>query len=157
MNFTLESEITAKVIFLGYLCWISFQDYESMQVVRYSHLTGLLAVLLEIIINRDQILYSFCSYVVAGMVMALFQAVSHRCHFYGLADTITIYLCSIFFLVKHGPDDCLLFYYLLQAIAGVLLIPSQVFKGNVKKLRLKRPVPYIPYISVAFILTNIVL
>lgn len=157
MNFTLELETMAKVIFGGYLGWISYQDYRSMQVVRYSHLAGLLAVLLETLRNRSQIVSFFQDYAVAASIIALLQAVAQRGHFYGLADIITIYLCCIFFLVQQGPDDWMLFFCLLQAISGVLLISLQILKGNVKMLHLKRPVPYIPYISVAFILTNIVL
>jgi len=46
---------------------------------------------------------------------------------------------------------------MVHAVSGMLLLAVQIVKRNVKRGKLLRPVPYIPYICFAFILTNVVL
>ena len=76
---------------------------------------------------------------------------------YGFADVIVLFLSGVFLLLEKGTEKYLLAYFMVQALSGSLLLMVQLAKGNVKGMNLKRPIPYIPYISFAFILTNMVL
>ena len=151
----------ANVIFSIYLIWVSLQDYREMQVVRYSHGLGIAAILLEIlriVFWRDgSETYIVREYMSAGFVLLLLQVVACLFKLYGIADMIVLFLCGIFLLLRKGIEYYLMAYFMAQAISGILLLMFQFIKGNVKGTNLRNPVPYIPYISIAFFLTNMVL
>lgn len=157
MNFAQELEIMANLIFVTYLAWVSWQDNKEMQVVRYSHLLGLFAVLWEVILQKARIVNSLNEYFIAVLVLLVLQSISYYFKLYGFADVIVFFLCDTFLLFEKGTKKYLVTYFLVQAVSGNLLLLVQLVKGNVKGLNLKRPAPYIPYICFAFILTNMVL
>lgn len=160
MNFEQGLEIMASIVFYMYLIWVSRQDLKEMQVVRYSHILGVAAIFLQIVpkaLQSDSRIYEAREYWVAVMVLLFLQMGACFLRMYGLADVFVCFLCDIFFLLEYGLEYYLPAHFLMQAIAGGLLLMVQLVKGNVKGTRLKRPVPYIPYLSVAFILTNMVL
>ena len=97
------------------------------------------------------------TFLMGVFVLVLLQMAACRFKWYGFADVIVFFLCGMFLLLKKGEEKYLLAYFLMQAIAGSFLWGVQLLKKNVKGLNLCSPVPYIPYISVAFILTNMVL
>ena len=72
MNYVQGFEIMARRIFGVYLLWVSCQDVQEMQVVRYSHLLGVLAFLLQavvkIILPNARELHSMVEYLSAGLV-----------------------------------------------------------------------------------------
>ncbi|MBR2036398.1 MAG: hypothetical protein IKJ39_09035 [Lachnospiraceae bacterium] len=151
----------ASLIFDGYLVWVSWQDVQEMQVVRYSHLLGVLAFLLQVVIKmmtpNERELHSMVEYLSAGLVLLVLQILAHFLNLYGLGDVIVFFLCGLYMLLEKGVEHYLLAYFMVQALSGSLLLVVQFLKGNIKGMRLKAPIPYIPYISVAFILTNMVL
>lgn len=147
----------ASFIFVVYLIWISWQDYKEMQVVRYSHLVGALAIVLQASLNGRKIAGDLGEYFLAFLVLLFLQLIACWLKIYGFADVIVFFLSGIFLLLEKGTKNHLLAYFLMQAISGGLLLVVQMVQGNVKGSKLKQPVPYIPYICVAFILTNMVL
>ena len=157
MNFAQGLEIMANLIFVTYLAWVSWQDNKELQVVRYSHLLGVFAVPLQVILQKTRIVNSLNEYFIAILVLLVLQGIAYRFKLYGFADVIVFFLCGTFLLLEKGTEKYLLAYFLVQAVSGSLLLLVQLAKGNVKGLNLKRPAPYIPYICFAFILTNMVL
>ncbi len=161
MNFVQGFEITASIVFGIYLIWVSWQDFKEMQVVRYSHLLGVAAIFLQtiqlILLEKGCTNYEAKEYLAAAVILLLFQVVAYWFKLYGPADVFVCYLCGVFFILDKGVEHCLIAYFALQAIAGCMLLIIQFMKGNVKGVCLRKPVPYIPYISVAFFLTNMVL
>lgn len=149
--------IMGKLLFHLYLLWAVWQDCREMQVVRYSHILGALAVFLQIFRRSAYICMNVPKYILYVSAMLLVQAVQYKCKCYGLADAIVFFLCGSFFLSTKDRGDAFLLYFVLQALSGILFILHQCLKRNVKGLCLKHSVPYIPYICVAFILTNGVL
>lgn len=156
MSFARESEIMAEFIFGAYLIWVSVQDYREMCVIRYSHLLGLAAVMLQSVCclraEPDRVYLN----VFLSIILLVLQLGAYRFRLYGTADIFVFFLCGIFLLNRFGADF-LTAYFLIQALSGGMLMGMQFMKRNVKGLHLRRPVAYIPYISVAFILTNMVL
>lgn len=157
MSFVQGLEIMASLVFCIYLIWISWQDYIEMKVVRYSHLLGIAAIFLLVILEKRKVCFSVKEFIFAGFVLLFLQIIAYYFKLYGFADVIVLFLCGLFFLVRKGTEQYLLAYFIVQAISGTLLFGVQIFKKNVHGLKLQHPVPYIPYISVAFILTNMVL
>lgn len=151
----------ASLIFLLYLIWVSWQDVQEMQVVRYSHLLGALAIVLQVILSllSDNGSELDCAkeYLSAGSLLLVIQILAYYFKLYGLADVLVFFLCGLYMLLEKGVERYLMAYFMVQAISGSLLLVVQLLKGNVKGMHLRCSVPYIPYISVAFILTNMVL
>lgn len=161
MNFVQEFEITASIVFYIYLIWVSWQDFKEMQVVRYSHFLGMTALFLQIIqlilLEKGCVNNEAKEYLVAVLMLLLLQVVACWFKIYGIADAFVCCLCSVFFVLDKGIEHCITAYFMMQAIAGCMLLIVQFIKGNIKGVSLRQPVPYIPYISVAFFLTNMVL
>lgn len=146
----------ASISFTGYLIWVSWQDYREMMVVRYSHCLGLVAVIILTVLNRQAIKAQPMAYL-AGLIMVLLvQIVAYKCRLYGMADILVFFMCGLYFLVTKGPELYLIAYIMVPAVSGVLLLIVQILKKNVRGVHLHRPVAYIPYICVAFVLTNVV-
>ena len=156
MSYVQGFAIMADVTFVIYLLWVSKQDYREMQVVRYSHCLGVAAIVMLVILNRKNIMEYPMEYVLGVIFVLLIQIIAHKCHLYAMADIIVFFVCGVYFLVRKGPESYFTAYMLHQALAGCLLLVIQIVKRNVKGVRLCRPVAYIPYISFAFILTNVV-
>lgn len=164
MNCVPGSEAMADNLFCMYLIWVSCQDAKERLVVRYSHLPGILAVLWKSAVVPSgnpawtEILFT-------GLILLLLQYISCRVHLYGVADGIVFWVCSMFCTVEHlgtkpagdmflqGLTAC----FMIQAVAGILLLLVQLGGRNVRGRSLKVPVAYIPYISCAFFLTKGVL
>lgn len=148
-----------KLIFMGYLLWSSMQDKKEMQVVRYTHLLGAFAV----ICSGVQYLRSRATageIVVMGLAavcLMFMQLLAWKCRMYGLADVIVFCLIGLFFMFEKGIAEGIMGYLYVYAVSGAMLGVVQWGKGNLKGVRLRQPIPYIPYISVAFFLTNMVL
>lgn len=157
MSFAQGLEIMASLIFATYLIWVSWQDIKERQVVRYSHLLGLFAIFLKGILHNERHSYSAKEYIAAVLVLLVLQIIASSLKLYGFADVLVFFLCGVFSLFHKGVENYLPAYFVLQVISGSLLLVVQLAKRNVKGLNLKHPIPYIPYISVAFILTNMVL
>lgn len=138
-----------KLLFLLYLIWISYQDFREMQVVRYSHLLGLAAIVWAIVIHGDSGVFSW-----ELLMVYLLQIIGFALKWYGLADAIVMCICATFYCAIVGSTRCFLFCFAMQAMAGILLILVQILKNNINGLKLKKPIPYIPYISIAFFLTK---
>lgn len=156
MSYEPGFEITADVIFAIYLLWVSKQDYCEMQVVRYSHGAGLAAVVILVVMNRKKIMDYPVECIVGLVFVLLMQMIAYKCRLYGMADILVFGVCGLYFLVRKGPELYFTAYMLHQALSGCLLLAIQIVKSNVKGVRLCRPVAYIPYISFAFVLTNVV-
>ena len=81
MNYVQGFEIMASLIFGVYLLWVSCQDVQEMQVVRYSHLLGVLAFLLQavvkIILPNARELHSMVEYLSAGLVLMVLQIMAY--------------------------------------------------------------------------------
>ncbi len=157
MNLEHVLEITASMIFYAYLLWASWQDIREMQVIRYTHLLGATAVGIQLLADREQICSHGIVYLSAGILLILVSMAAYRFSLYGMADNILLLVCGLFFINSMGVWIGLEAYLYLQAVSGVLLLIVQMVKHNVKGMKLKHSVPYIPYISVAFVLTNVVL
>ena len=147
----------ADIGFIVYLLWVSRQDMKEMQVVRYSHIIGMLAVVLQVFSHGPWCIGSICAYFLAFLILLFLQFAAWLFKLYGFADVIVLFLSGVFLLLEKGTEKYLLAYFMVQALSGSLLLMVQLAKGNVKGMDLKRPIPYIPYISFAFILTNMVL
>lgn len=148
-----------KLIFMGYLLWSSVQDRKEMQVVRYTHLLGIFAVVcsgwsyLRSMATTEEL-------VVMGLAAACLiftQLLAWKCRMYGMADVIVFCLTGLLLLFEKGITEGIMGYLYVHAVSGGMLGVVQWGKGNLKGVRLKQPIPYIPYISVAFFLTNMVL
>ena len=157
MNCVPEFEIITDGVFWAYLLWVAWQDYRTMQVVRYSHAAGLVAVLAMAIANGQHIWANGGIYVAAVLLLAAVQFWMYRVKAYGLADAIVFFMCGVYWLVQRGAADCLVGYMLLMALSVVLLWGAAYLKGNVLGATLKHPMPYIPSICCAFFLTKGVL
>lgn len=157
MNYVPELEIIADGIFTVYLLWASWQDKKGMQVVRYSHILGLSAIVLKICLQKHLVLSDWIEFILMFFGAYMTQFFAFRLKLYGLADVIVLFLCGIYFEVDKGISEALTAYFTVQAIAGVLLLVIQTVKGNIVGMVFRQPVPYIPYISVAFFLTKGVL
>lgn len=147
----------AEALFHLYFLWVVKQDITEMQVVRYSHLLGSLSLVLLAVRKFYDISQYFEEYMIYLFLMLMFQFIQYKLRCYGLADAVVLFLCGSFFLFKRGRQACLLLYFLLQAVSGIFFLICQYAKGNVGGLGVKHAAPYIPYIYVAFILTNVVL
>lgn len=157
MNYVPGFEIMADWIFWLYLLWAAYQDIKEMQVVRYTHLLGIAGICLQAFLHKDMVLQEAATYLAAIIILCFLQVAAARLKLYGVADAIVLFMCGIFLLAKAGADYYLFVYLIVQAVSGILLLAVQTVKRNVKKGKLLRPVPYIPYICFAFILTNVVL
>lgn len=156
MNYGQGFAIMASVIFIGYLLWVSWQDYKEMMVVRYSHGLGLLAVIMLAIIQRSTIAEHPLEYLLGLGVVFFTQFAAYRCHVYGMADVLVFFMCGLYFLLQKGAHGYMLAYFMVLAVSGCLLIGVQIARRNIKGLYLCKPIAYIPYICVAFVLTNVV-
>lgn len=157
MNYGQELETMAKALFGVYLIWVSWQDKKEMQVFRYSHLLGIVAIILQIILldaDRKEVTKGWLA---AVCFLILLQIIACRFRWYGIADAMVLFLCGVWLFLKGGIDYYLQAYFVMEAFAGSVLWGIQLLKKNIKGLCLRQPVAYIPYICVAFILTNIVL
>lgn len=158
MSYIREFATMDNILFSGYLLWISIQDIKEMKVARYSHILGVMAIVWAAVSQNygDEALFSIHS-ICELMLIFVLQLVGYHCKCYGLADVIVICICSLFYFFQNAGEQCLRFYFVLYAISGILLVITQLQKGNIKGGSLKKPIPYIPYISVAFFLTKWVL
>ena len=156
MNYEQGFAITADIIFVIYLLWVSKQDYREMQVARYSHGLGLAAIAILIMLNNRIIVEYLMKYILGVVLILLVQFIAYKCHLYGIADILVFFICGLYFLIVKGPETYFTMYILLQALSGCLLLAIQIMKNNVSGVYLCKPVAYIPYISFAFILTNVV-
>lgn len=156
MSYEQGFAITANAIFYVYLLWVSGQDHHEMQVVRYSHGLGLAAVVILAVLYWRDIKENPTGYMLGLIFVWMIQVIAYKCHLYGMADVLVFFICGLYFLTWKGPRLYLIAYILLQALAGCFLLIVQIIKRNVKGGHLCKPVAYIPYISFAFILTNVV-
>lgn len=156
MSYGLGFVIMADLIFIGYLIWVSWQDYKEMMVVRYSHGLGLLAVVILAVVQKEMIVVRPLEYVIGTVIVVFVQVVAYKCNFYGMADVFVFFMCGVYFLLQKGPQLYLTAYVTVTAMSGCLLLMVQFAKRNIKGVHLCKPVAYIPYICVAFILTNVV-
>lgn len=156
MNYGHGFEIMASVIFIGYLLWVSWQDYREKMVVRYSHGLGLMAIVILLLLRRHAIAEQPLEYLIGVCIVLISQGVAYKCSFYGLADVLVFLMCGLYFLVQKGPHLYLTAYVMVLAVSGCALLLVQIFKGNVKRLHLRKAVAYIPYICFAFVLTKVV-
>ncbi len=181
MKYAPEFEIIADFLFVGYLLWASLQDIRQMQVARYTHVVGVIAVCMRIVCrcgnvnleaqgfyeSVDTLVESilrpkgmpayWVEWLLSMCLHAGLQYMSQLCRLYGLADAIVFFLCGMYWSIGYGMYSSLMGSMLLQSIAGILLFVVQIAKKNLKRMHFKAPVPYIPYIFVAFFLTNGVL
>ncbi len=156
MSYEQGFAIMADVAFAVYLLWVSKQDYREMQVVRYSHGLGLAAIIILALLNRKDIMECPMEYILGVVFVWLMQIIAYKCHLYGIADILVFFVCGLYFLMRKGPELYLAAYMVLHALSCFLLLVIQIIKRNVKGMRLSKPVAYIPYISIAFVLTNVV-
>lgn len=157
MNLERALETMAEGIFLIYLGWCSLQDFKEMQVIRYTHILAgvslfVLAASKQSICKEELFIYG-C----AIGFLALLQGAAYAWKLYGVADMFVFTGCGIYFMLSEGVSEGMLAYAILQAVSGAVLFVVQLMKKNIKGLYLARPVAYIPYISVAFILTKVVI
>ena len=157
MNYVPEFEIIAEVVFGAYLVWVAWQDYRTMQVVRFSHGLGAAAILMLSYVNWQRLWTNCGIYMATAFLLAGIQFGMHRMKAYGFADVIVLFMCGVYWLVQRGVAECLVAYALLMSLSVVLLWGAAYRKGNVHGTALKRPMPYIPYICCAFFLTKGVL
>lgn len=161
MNYVRGFEIMASVLFGAYLFWVSMQDAKEMQVVRYSHLLGVVAILCVLL---TRCVWSAGSVVEAGTiwkvhlweigVVWLLQFIGYKIRLYGLADVFVVGICATFYYFASGKYQCLFFGVALYAVSGILLLLVEFARGNLKGWKLEQKVPYIPYVAVAFFLTK---
>lgn len=156
MNCVQGFEITAEGIFYGYLLWAAWQDHREKLVVRYTHILGLAAVMLLLYMRKEAVFAEILLYGWNVLLICILQAAAYRWHLYGLADAFVFCLCGFFFLMKYGCEMYLSVYLLVFALSGCMMLFVQMYKGNIKGVRLLMPTAYIPYISFAFFLTNVV-
>lgn len=156
MNCVQGFEIMADGVFYGYLCWAAWQDHREKMVVRYTHMIGLAAVFLLVYMRKEIILEHILLYVCHVLLICMIQAAAYQWHLYGLADAFVFALCGLFFLAKQGFSGYLSAYLIVFALSGCLMLFVQIYKGNIKGIRLLTPTAYIPYICFAFFLTNVV-
>ena len=156
MSYEQGFAIIADIIFAIYLLWVSHQDYREMQVVRYSHGLGLAAIVVLTILNKRDFMEYPMEYITGVIVVLMIQVIAYKCHLYGMADILVFFVCGLYFLISKGPEVYFTAYMVLQALSGCFLLMIQIVKNNVKGVHLCKPVAYIPYISFAFILTNVV-
>ena len=100
-----ELEIMVDIIFVLYLIWVSWQDYKSMEVVRYSHLSGLFAIVLQLFLQvilhnvmDDKMIEKIIAGFLACFVLLVTQIVGCFIRLYGVADGIVFFLCGLFML-----------------------------------------------------------
>lgn len=161
MNYAHGFAIMSNFLFVAYLLWASWQDLCQMCVVRYTHLLGCAAIICAMFSNEIfamlQMPLSTNEWIQNGweiIIVIILQIIG--CYFkcYGLADVFTICICVIFYYFETGIYKCLFFYFGFYVTAGLLLLVTQCAMNNVKGLNLKKQVPFIPYLSVAFFLTK---
>ena len=161
MNYIRAFEIMASVFFLLYLLWATMQDAKEMCVARYTHLLGVVAIILIMIvrgifriegISHENALWIKNLWEI-GSACAI-QWLGHKMQGYALADVFVLNICTIFHFFEGGSYRCLLFYFAFYALSIVLLFAAQLINGNLKGVNLKKKVPFIPYLSVAFFLTK---
>ena len=161
MDYVHVLEIMASALFVAYLIWAMQQDVKEMQVARYTHLLGLGAIIISALsttingqldVGNTEVLWRQNLWEI--VVVCLLQFIGYKLRCYGLADVFLISLCSAFYYFQSAQYHCLYFYFVLYAISGVLLLFVELCRGNLKGLKLKQKVPYIPYISIAFFLTK---
>ena len=100
MSFVQGLEIMASLVFCIYLIWISWQDYIEMKVVRYSHLLGIAAIFLLVILEKRKVCFSVKEFIFAGFVLLFLQIIAYYFKLYGFADVIVLFLCGLFFFGK---------------------------------------------------------
>ena len=157
MNYAQELEIMVNGIFVIYLIWTAWQDYREMQVVRYSHILGIVGVLAMAGIRWKEIRIFPLEYVSAFVIILLLQMIAYWFSIYGMADVVVFCMCGWFFVLHRGVNSYLTVYIMLIAVSCCMLFIVQILKNNIQGLHLKKSVAYIPYICVAFVLTNLVL
>ena len=156
MSYEQEFAIMADLIFMVYLIWVSWQDQKEMMVVRYSHGLGLFAIVILAIGHNEMIATMPWECGVGFLIVLFVQIVAYQCKFYGMADVFVFTMCGLYFWLQKGPQLYLTAYVTVMAVSGCLLLAVQIVKRNVNGVCLRKSVAYIPYISVAFVLTNMV-
>ena len=161
MDYIHVFEIMASILFIAYLFWASLQDVREMKVARYTHLLAVLAIictiLSKVVCCMDSSVYEnrlWLRNLWEILLSCSFHWIGCRLCFYGLADVFVMNLCDVFYFFQSGTYGCLFFCFASYATSGILLLVVQLINGNLKGFHLKRKVPYIPYISIAFFLTK---
>lgn len=106
--------------------------------------------------EKNDIAVRFWEYGIGIAVILMVQIVAYVGDFYGIADVLVFLMCGFYFLFQKGPQLYLTAYVMVYAMSGCLLLLVQMVKRNISGMYLRRPVAYIPYIYVAFVLTNVV-
>lgn len=156
MSYGQEFAIMASLVFTGYLIWVSWQDHKEMLVARYSHGLGLGAVLILVMVQKNDIIEHLGEYAIGFAVVLTVQMAAYKGACYGRADVLVFLMCGLYFLCQKGPQLYLTAYLMVQAVSGCLLLLVQTARHNIHGMYLRKPVAYIPYICVAFVLTNVV-
>ncbi|MCR5255442.1 MAG: prepilin peptidase [Acetatifactor sp.] len=87
------------------------------------------------------------------LINVLFYGIIQECFFarlYGKADCHAFFVCGIMLIMlKHDLTIC----FLHMTISFLILIAVQFLRGNIDRtFKLKRPVAFIPYISLSFVI-----
>ncbi len=138
------------IIFACYLVGVSTQDIKEKSVSRIWHLFAFLALMFS---TNPKLFFLSVLWNLAIVVLCYWQ---YKKGAYGLADVFVLLNCSMFFAISRGSIRFLWEFCLFYFLAIILVYLHQYVNKNIKQYRFLRKVPYIPYLSCAFILTNMV-
>ena len=141
--------VLSSALALVSLALASYEDIRTKSVtnaVWWIFSAGLLMMLFE---RRDV----WVSYVPESILAVGIQELI-MCRVYGRADSHAFSCCAVF-LCLTGPG--LEGHIMHMSLALVMLSAVQFLRGNIARgLKLKRPVPFIPYIALSFIIPVII-
>ena len=132
------------------LCVASYQDIRTQSVANY----------VWWIFSAGLLMLPFCKTEITFSDMAECLAVIYiqehiMCRAYGRADSHAFSCCAVFYAFSGAGLEG---HILHMSLSLVILSAVQALRGNIGKgLKLKVPVPFIPYIAQAFALTLILL
>ena len=138
----------ASLLFAAYLFVCTWQDNKTMEVYDVTHIPGIMIAVWMAQIPKMQ-----AGAGVSLLAFALVQYVLFR-RMYGDADVMCFLICAL----SLGDVGSMAVYLLHMLVTYVFLGVHQALLGNVAKDgNLKRPVPMIRYILMAYIVVKIAL
>ena len=90
---------------------------------------------------------------IAGCAFAVLVQELIMCRAYGRADSHAFSCCAVFMCLSGSGLEG---HILHMSLSLALLTFVQLLRGNIgRNLKLKHPVPFVPYIAVSFLFANI--
>lgn len=142
IKFGITKEFFIVGLFLNYLLVIAFIDYKTKTVYSVFNYVVFIILLLLGIMNISNIEIKNIFILIAFSITVLILG---RLKFFGLGDSEIYILITSFFIIL-AKNDVLTMLLIDMLLANIFMILFNLSNINLKILKLKEEVPFIPYI-----------